>query len=179
MGTMSHSFITNLFAKGCTSPKDKRQRVGKLYTIPNEETRVLLGQLIFEECMETLDSLGLRLEDGNVISDCAGSTNLMQAIDGCCDLKFVCDGALAAMGVPDLPHMDEVCRANREKFPKGKVIINKDTGKYLKPEDWQGPRHELVKETVLQALAGMPSKNNYFINLSKNLVKDAKNETGK
>ena len=61
-------------------------------------------------------------------------------IDGCCDTIYVATGTLAVCGVPDLPHLDEVCRANNAKFPGGQGVCN-TYGKYTKPEGWVPPNH--------------------------------------
>lgn len=127
------------------------------YEIPDEPTRKLLAELILEEALETIDSLGFALDtkegDGPYdFQDFAllpvynkAAISLEDVIDGCCDTIYVCIGALVACGVPDLPHLAEVCRANNDKFPGGLAAINVDTGKYLKPEGWVGPQHEMVQ----------------------------------
>jgi predicted HAD superfamily Cof-like phosphohydrolase len=68
-------------------------------------------------------------------------------IDGCVDTIYVATGTLAAYGVPDLPHIVEVNRANEAKFPNGKATLN-DAGKFQKPEGWTGPDHALVRSKI-------------------------------
>lgn len=158
---MSFVMESNLFTKGVAVKRDPRQAVpDKPYTIPDTATRLLLAKLIFEEAMETISDLGCRfLEDGTfseltVDEECSDKLDINGIIDGCCDTIYVCTGALAAMGVPDLPHLIEVCRANNDKFPGGEAIINPTTGKYLKPEGWKAPDHDKVRNNYIDILTG-------------------------
>lgn len=143
---LSQSALANLYCMGVASKKDPRQRVGEPYTMPDIEIRRRCASIILEEALETIAALGFEVGECDLYPRYA--PDLSKAIDGACDVKFVCDGLLAAMGVPDVPHMAEVCRANREKFPNGTAIIRED-GKYLKPEGWKGPSHD----KIIQALS--------------------------
>jgi hypothetical protein len=86
-------------------------------------------------------------DGGDVCHVCNGwkhqPPDLIGIIDGCCDTIYVTVGTLCAMGVPDLPHLDEVNRANNDKFPGGVAFLNED-GKFLKPEGWTPPDHQHV-----------------------------------
>lgn len=144
------SAFANLFCRASadqTIPPDP-------YTVPNEADRRLMAELILEEAFETISALGFTYSDktSELMSD--GKCDLDKMIDGCCDLKFVCDGALAGFGVPPEPHMNEVCRANMDKFPGG-VATKRADGKYLKPPGWKGPDHAAVRHKVMSDVFGL------------------------
>lgn len=149
---------SNLFTKAVAVQFDPRQAVPTTYQIPNEDTRLLLARLIYEEAMETIHALGCQfnaLKGGIVsngvacnIADQSRDINLDDMIDGCCDTIYVAVGALCAMGAPDVPHLLEVCEANNRKFPKGIATMDPDTGKYLKPPGWKGPDHKAIREDL-------------------------------
>lgn len=123
------------------------------YTIPDEQTRLLRARLILEEALETISALGFTLASGPLVvrslkvvtkdySDYPYSPNLEGIIDGCCDLIYVAVGTLWACGVPDVPHMEEVVRANDAKFPNGQGVAHPTVkGKFGKPEGWTPPDH--------------------------------------
>lgn len=114
--------------------------------IPDAETRKLRARLIYEEAMETVRGLGCRLNSmGMVCEDPEEDTkaDLKDIIDGCCDLIYVAVGTLASCGIPDLEHLQEVCRANDSKFPGNKPILDAG-GKFLKPDGWQAPDHQPI-----------------------------------
>lgn len=101
--------------------------------------------------METILALGF---DVRAVPALSGSLSVVPhglkidlegIIDGACDLQFVTGGVFAACGVPDVPHLEEVCKANEAKFPNGKAKVNAD-GKYLKPLGWEPPNHKALIE---------------------------------
>lgn len=154
---LSPTAMSNLFTKGCTARRDKRQKVRKSYSIPSIDTRKLLAQLILEEALETVKALGFNVattRDLTVIQEIGDvalrptyeSKDLEKIIDGCCDTIYVATGALVACGVPDIPHMQAVCGANNRKFPDGQVVFNEQTGKYLKPLGWVPPDHQMIRK---------------------------------
>jgi hypothetical protein len=160
-GMLSRVAISNLFTKGSTVKHDFRQAVLPKPGVPDEATRLLLAQLILEEAQETINALGFLVtpvkgsdvEGGGLVPDLelinthgGYEPDLESIIDGCCDLNYVATGAMVACGVPDLPHLYAVCRANNQKFPGGVATINPDTGKYLKPEGWRPPNHDHLFE---------------------------------
>lgn len=109
--------------------------------IPNEQMRLMLAQHIFEEAQETIEALGCEIGFGLEIElQCGPKADLEKIIDGACDTIYVATNVLMACGVPDLPHMAEICRANNAKFPNG-VAITDATGKYRKPNGWKPPDH--------------------------------------
>lgn len=148
---LSQVALSNLRNKGITSRKSPLQKIYPPYTIPSDiKTRELLARLILQEAIETVNALGFHpqsLEDREnfiLTPDSKEFLDINEIIDGCCDVVYVAIGAMVALGVPDLPHLEEVCRANNDKFPGGKAIINK-YGKYQKPEGWIGPDHNKVR----------------------------------
>lgn len=81
----------------------------------------LRAALIEEEARETVDAIR------------AG--DLVEAIDGLCDLLCVVYGAAAEFGINLAPFWDEVHRTNMAK--RGGPV--REDGKRLKPEGWQPP----------------------------------------
>jgi predicted HAD superfamily Cof-like phosphohydrolase len=81
----------------------------------------LRAELIREEARETVEAI----ERGD----------LVEAIDGMCDLLCVVYGTAAEFGVDLEPFWDEVHRTNMAKAG-GPV---REDGKRLKPEGWQPP----------------------------------------
>ena len=79
------------------------------------------ADLIEEEAKETVDNLR------------AG--NLIEAIDGMCDLLYVVYGTAVTMGIDLEPFFDEVHASNMRKTGGGK----RSDGKVLKPPGWVSP----------------------------------------
>jgi len=168
---LSKTMISNLYTMGLASANDVRQIIPEgSYVELTEEQRVLRARLILEEALEACSGLGvhvglltnrseqsltvemadLEFEPVIAIGDGPGKDKLWvmdkaEVIDACCDTVYVCVGTLAAMGVPDLPHLAEVCRANNAKFPNGTAITDKD-GKFQKPAGWTPPDHEKIRQ---------------------------------
>jgi len=86
----------------------------------------LRATLISEEALETCDAI--------VAGD------MIEAIDGMCDLLVVTYGTAVTFGIDIEPFWDEVHRSNMAKMG-GKVRID---GKRLKPEGWTPPDLERV-----------------------------------
>lgn len=123
------------------------------YTMPDEKTRLLCARLILEEAHETIKALGflVRYEQCGGMYDTkfkvldvqAFEPDMEQIIDGNCDTIYVSTYCLTLMGIPDVPHMQEVCRANDAKFPNGQMIPHPTVpGKYGKPVGWKPPDHK-------------------------------------
>ncbi len=152
---LSPTAMSNLYTMGVAGTKDPRQKIPARYEIPSEETRILRARLIMEEALETIKGLGIVVALGKSVGGSLitmeeicfdGSKtppNIEEIIDGCCDLIYVAVGTLCAAGVPDLPHLAEVCRANDAKFPNG-VAVTDENGKFQKPVTWEGPDHDAV-----------------------------------
>lgn len=156
----SPQMVSNLYTITCTSQVDPKQTLPVVpYTVPCEEVRRLRAKLILEEAIETINGLGFTVKamsdaaDISIVPSFASrpaSWQYMEAvIDGCVDTIYVATGTLAAYGVPDLPHIIEVNRANDAKFPGGKATLRSD-GKFQKPDGWGGPDHAAVRESVTQ-----------------------------
>lgn len=169
IGLLSETYCSNLFTKSAAFNFDKRQVIPAVaYTVPDAKTRLLLAKLVFEEAQETIHALGCILSQTNdgpieVVDDGGGPLSLEKVIDGACDTIYVATGVLAACGVPDMPHLTEVCDANNAKFPNGVAIIDPKSGKYLKPEGWKAPDHMNVKRTH-QSFDPLKIKNDVLIN---------------
>jgi hypothetical protein len=103
--------------------------VGDAPAIRRPELRV---KLIREEAKETCDAI----EAGD----------LVEAVDGICDLLYVTIGAAIEFGVDIEPVFDEVHRSNMAKVG-GPVRAD---GKTLKPEGWKKPdiAGEIEKQRV-------------------------------
>lgn len=152
---LSSVMLSNLYTMEVASQADPRQNVPDTPGIPPEDVRLCRARLILEEAIETINALGFTLcAEGDFQDPCFDDVDdfdfkpdripsLEDIIDGCCDSIYVCTGTLASCGVPDMPHLEEVCRANNAKFPGGKVIVNND-GKFLKPVGWTPPDHQTV-----------------------------------
>lgn len=95
------------------------QKIGAQPALSEPEFR---ADLIEEEAKETVDSL----RAGNII----------EAIDGMCDLLYVVFGTAVTMGIDLQRFFDEVHRTNMLKEGGGKRL----DGKVLKPAGWEGPR---------------------------------------
>lgn len=154
---LSRVAISNIYTKTIAARKNELQKIQPSYTIPPDlKSRELLAKLILEEALETVQALGFHVDvnapeygesNKHVVTITNGNQkelDIYDIIDGCCDTIYVSVGCLVAMGVPDLPHLREVCRANDGKFPNGEAIIN-EYGKYQKPVGWKGPDHEGVR----------------------------------
>lgn len=134
---------------------------GTMYVHPPEDVRKLAAKLILEEAVELVNALGFFViedkenedsgalkivkADGGVYKN--SNRDLFDVIDGACDTAYVATWILCSYGVPDVPHLKEVCRANDDKFPNGKPTVRED-GKFLKPPGWKGPDHTTVRKAV-------------------------------
>lgn len=167
-GVISEVMRSNLYTMGLVSTVDPKRGVGAPYTIPEEETRRLRARLILEEAFETVAALGFDpfVDDGrvrfylgmeNVKLEPGKEPDLEQIIDGCCDEIYVCTGTLVSCGVPDVPHLREVCRANDSKFPAGRVILDSN-GKFGKPLNWIPPDHATIQVMVMAKDGGFDLK---------------------
>ena len=130
--------------------------VGPTVALRDNELR---AKLIMEEAVETCAALGFGVSasiydgdpkenegfGGNVrlvgafwkIFD---KPDLLETIDGLCDLIYVICGTAVAAGVDLDPHYAEVQKANMMKLLGPK----RADGKQLKPEGWKPPDHAAV-----------------------------------
>lgn len=115
---------------------------------PSEKVRILRAKLIFEEAMETIcDGLGveIRTKGGDSIAqiieeleyEVEALFDMVETVDGCCDIKVVTTGTLSACGIPDEEVQKLVDDNNLAKFGPGHKI--REDGKLLKPEGHKPP----------------------------------------
>lgn len=112
--------------------------------IPSAEVRLLRAKLIMEEALETIEALGVKADcEGCQISMNGiefythGEPDLVEIVDGVCDISVVSLGTLLACGCTDLPFLHEVDESNLRKFGPGGY--RREDGKWIKPPDWQPP----------------------------------------
>jgi predicted HAD superfamily Cof-like phosphohydrolase len=114
---------------------------------PSYKERELRANLILEEAIETVNALGFQiLRKNNIVWGSSDVTlhpmwkgcDTEKVADGCADVIVVALGTLSAYGIDADSVLEEVHRANRDKFPGGKAILRED-GKYLKPDGWRPP----------------------------------------
>lgn len=119
----------------------------------DEKTRKLRAKLIFEEAMEVINGLGVRITIGEENSsqivlnepghrfvaphdyEVTGEYDLVETVDGCADIIVVTTGTLIATGVTDIGLQNAVDENNLAKFGPGHSF--RDDGKLIKP-----PRHK-------------------------------------
>ena len=117
-----------------------RQDLPESTCVPNRHIRQLRAKLILEEAVETVEALGFSVVqnptgDFSFIAD--REPDLLEIIDGCCDIKVVTTGTLSACGVPDLPFQECVDLNNLAKFGPGHSW--REDGKLIKPEGHKPP----------------------------------------
>ena len=130
---------------------------------PCESDRELRAELIFEEALETISALGVRVydftgteitsksrRDGDLRFEVgpAAEFDLVEAIDGCCDLIVVATGTLSTIGVPDFPFKREVDAANLRKIGADGKCQRRDDGKIIMPAGWTAPDHVAVLDRL-------------------------------
>lgn len=91
--------------------------------VPGIRDGSLRASLIMEETIETIDAIN--------------RGDLIEAVDGLCDLIYVALGTAVTFGVDLEPHWREVHEANMRKVGGEK----RDDGKQLKPDGWTPPDH--------------------------------------
>lgn len=107
----------------------------------------LRAELIMEEAVETVESMTgweLRWSYRGKADPQPQDGNLIQTIDGLCDLLCVTFGAAVEFGVDLDPFWDEVHRTNMAK----QGGPTRADGKKLKPEGWTPPDIEGILKRV-------------------------------
>lgn len=119
---------------------------------PDKPTRLLRAKLILEEALETVSALGVNVTTPSSLSsptvpiqfkDLQFFINpykpfdMVEVVDGCCDISVVTIGTLSACGVKDAALLLEVDLSNLAKFGPGSS--KRKDGKWLKPEGWTPP----------------------------------------
>ena len=118
--------------------------------MPDGPTRVLRARLMLEEVLETVTKglgVSVTFEDGlGSLMVVDTKTNLrlaadlehdiVEAVDGCCDLRVVTTGTLSALGVDDAEVQLLVDDNNLAKIKNG---TRRADGKFIKAPDHQPP----------------------------------------
>lgn len=124
--------------------------------IPDLDTRILRAKLILEEAFETVEALGvdvfldssshyINFDKLTFQESVINEPNLVEIVDGCCDVSVVTYGTLVACGVGAQPMIEEVDRHNLAKFGPGGY--RREDGKWIKPPNLKPPRiAELIQE---------------------------------
>lgn len=131
-----------------------RQSVPSFPCVPSEEVRKLRAKLIMEESLETVEALGFSvvvLGDHTFNMIPAYEPNLIEIIDGCCDVAVVATGTLSACGVPDVPFQESVNENNLAKFGPGHSF--REDGKLVKPPGHKPPDIAGILESINPAVA--------------------------
>ncbi|MDA3922726.1 MAG: hypothetical protein PF501_18920 [Salinisphaera sp.] len=133
------------------------QATPKSPTEMDSATRELRARLLIEEVMETInDGLGVRVSapDGHRLHADSFSfdgsddeANLVELLDGCCDVNVITTGTLIAAGLTDAGPQMLVDENNLAKFGPGGH--RRADGKWIKPADHQAP--DLAGEIRRQA----------------------------
>ena len=141
---------------------DFHEKTGQVVgTSPKLRDRELRASLIMEEAVETVAAMGyLAIADIYTKIDNQDAyrpigrfeklyedPNLVEVIDGLCDLLYVTFGTAVAAGIDLDRYFQEVHRSNLEKLTGPK----RADGKQLKPEGWQPPRIQQLLEQDEQA----------------------------
>ena len=173
------TMISNLYTMTASAKKDARQALPASPRIPQADVRMLRARLILEEAFETVKGLGVEIAcDVPIISSLKDLSlhirpeenggivpNLEDIIDGACDTIYVATGTLAACGVPDVPHLLAVSKANDEKFPNGVATVD-EFGKFVKPSGWVAPNHARTSASLpdcLRAAGGLAGVGNALV----------------
>ena len=103
---------------------------------PTPEERLLRAKLIYEECMETIEALGVDHILGKFVD--AGEENYdpIAVLDGACDIAVVTNGTLIACGLDGaFPEaLERVDNNNLSKFGEGSYL--REDGKVMKPPNY-------------------------------------------
>lgn len=123
--------------------------------LPSLQVRELRAKLILEEALETIEALGFDVcSDTNVarvtMKTCWLAPNhnedLVEIIDGLCDISVVNTGTASAIGVPLEPFLEEVDANNLAKFGPGHSI--REDGKLVKPPGHQPPNIQGILDSL-------------------------------
>jgi len=134
---------------------DFHEKTGGRGTIYTRDGQRLRARLIMEEAVETVAALGFDVSAGvydntdhnhdTLFRKYWPKMNLLEYIDGLCDLTYVVAGGAVNADIDLQRHFDEVHRANMRKLDGPK----RADGKQLKPEGWVGPDHQRILELYI------------------------------
>lgn len=125
--------------------------------IATEEQNRFAMRLVFEEAiLELADGFGFTVYAGDrQISNCddirfvqTHEPDFNKIADAAPDAEYVIKRVFAQLGIPDQPHLHEVCRKNDAKFPAGMPAGFDANGKFIKPLDWTPPDHTEVRKAT-------------------------------
>jgi predicted HAD superfamily Cof-like phosphohydrolase len=158
---------------------------------PSEADRILRAKLILEEALETIDALGVSVWFWVNEPDTASclhmdglnftrtqNFDLIEAVDGCCDLSVVVAGTLSALGVADVAVQREVERSNRSKLLTDGTLPPHSTvpGKFGKGPGYTPPDIAGVIRTPLTGLDRLVSCSSVIQLLTEIAVKFETNQ---
>lgn len=111
-------------------------------SLPRFRDEELRARLVLEEAVETAVALvgreRLRALVEHAVSKAKGERDLVDAIDGVCDLVYVALGTAEALDFDLAPHFAEVHRANMQKV---NVPVDEHGKRGQKPDGWRPPDH--------------------------------------
>jgi predicted HAD superfamily Cof-like phosphohydrolase len=126
-----------------------KQDVPMVPNLPSKEVRELRARLIIEEALETIAALGCELhangepvtakglKSGHAVISSSNAPDLVEIVDGCCDIMVVTTGTLSACGIRDVVPLKMVDENNLAKFGPGHSI--RADGKLIKPPNHKAP----------------------------------------
>jgi len=129
---------------------------------PDADTRLLRARLILEECLETIEALGVALVDvpDRLDLKVVSEPDVVEVMDGIADICVVANGTAIAFGVDMAPIQKMVDESNLDKF-RGDAHEDPETGKWIKPSDWEPPN--IGNEIASQFLAAEASAGGFEI----------------
>lgn len=132
-----------------------KQEVPVVPAEPSESVRILRAKLMLEEVLETIrnglgvavmtpytpdkaeEPIDITATDFDLKFIIRQPFNMLETIDGCCDVAVVTTGTLSACGISDIEFQNEVNENNLKKFGPGHKI--REDGKLIKPPNHQPP----------------------------------------
>lgn len=135
----------------------------------DQQTAILRARLLYEECMETIQALGvvplIKIPYGSSFINPAlddvddmewvfhqRDVDIPEIIDGLCDVGVICDGTAASLGIPLQHFRSMVDDNNLEKFGPGHSFSS--DGKLIKPPGFQGPKIKEEWEKLVSLTKG-------------------------
>lgn len=110
-----------------------KQEVPPGQTVPSPEVRILRAKLIYEECMETIEALGVDHIMGQFVDAGEKHYNSKKVLDGVGDTSVVSVGTLIACGLSYV-YPEALERIDINNLSKvGPGAIWREDGKLLKP----------------------------------------------
>ncbi len=108
--------------------------------LPTADTENLCLKLIHEERLELLAAVD--------------ADDLVEIADALGDLIYVTIGMGLAYGLPMEEVFAEIQRTNMAKFPDGKVVRDKLSGKIMKPHGWEPPDIRAIIDKAIRRANG-------------------------